>query len=263
MAATTSCNATPAAHKRSAYIWFGKFKRWPQLWFATPRHLHNIGQHIFGLENFKDGRNYDLQRNATCATLVNIYLVWKILKMAAATSCNAMPPAQAGRYLVWMRSSRVVRSSDSQCRRSNCPGFDPSILRHSEIWGAADETVLNIVHIKNYFVGNKRWPPLPLATTPHSITMLLTTRLKSNTCLNLFFVHSKIGCHYSLQYHALWVAIWHFFLNGCQHVFCTKLGLFDMEKFYKNNPIWYPAHISIRRTCEMGKILSSTTVFFW
>ncbi len=26
---------------------------------------------------------------------------------------------------------RVVRASDSQCRSRNCPGFDPSILRHS------------------------------------------------------------------------------------------------------------------------------------
>ncbi len=32
-----------------------------------------------------------------------------------------------------MRSSRVVRASDSQCRSRNCPGFDPSILRHSGI----------------------------------------------------------------------------------------------------------------------------------
>ncbi len=32
-----------------------------------------------------------------------------------------------------MRFSRVVRASDSQCRRRNCPGFDPSILRHSGI----------------------------------------------------------------------------------------------------------------------------------
>ncbi len=44
-----------------------------------------------------------------------------------------------------MRSSQVVRASDSQCRSRNCPGFDPSILRHSGIWGAADEAVLNIV----------------------------------------------------------------------------------------------------------------------
>jgi hypothetical protein len=35
----------------------------------------------------------------------------------------------------WMRSSRVWMSNE----------FDPSILRHSGIWGAADETVLNNV----------------------------------------------------------------------------------------------------------------------
>jgi hypothetical protein len=45
---------------------------------------------------------------------------------------------------LWKRSSRVVRASD--CR--NCPGFDPSILRHSGIWGATDEAVLNKVYIK-------------------------------------------------------------------------------------------------------------------
>jgi len=47
-----------------------------------------------------------------------------------------------------MRPSRVVKESDSQCRSRNCPGSDPSILRHSGIWGAADEAVLNIVHEK-------------------------------------------------------------------------------------------------------------------
>ncbi len=30
--------------------------------------------------------------------------------------------------------------------KSQQSGFDPSILRHSEIWGAADEAVLNKVH---------------------------------------------------------------------------------------------------------------------
>ncbi len=47
-----------------------------------------------------------------------------------------------------MRSSRVVRASENQCRSRNCPGFDPSILRHSGIWGAEDEAVLYIVHKK-------------------------------------------------------------------------------------------------------------------
>jgi hypothetical protein len=36
----------------------------------------------------------------------------------------------------------------SKCRSCNCPGFDPSILRHSGIRGAADEAALNIVHKK-------------------------------------------------------------------------------------------------------------------
>jgi hypothetical protein len=60
MAATTPCNATPPAHGRSAYIWFGKFKRWPPLPLETPSHLHNNAQHIFGLENLKDGRQPQL-----------------------------------------------------------------------------------------------------------------------------------------------------------------------------------------------------------
>ncbi len=48
-----------------------------------------------------------------------------------------------------MRSSRVGRASDCQCRSRNIPGFDPSILRHNRVWGAADEAVLIQVHIKN------------------------------------------------------------------------------------------------------------------
>ncbi len=49
-----------------------------------------------------------------------------------------------------MRSSLVVRASDCQCTKCCCngPGFDPSIRRHSGIWGAADEAVLNTVRTK-------------------------------------------------------------------------------------------------------------------
>jgi hypothetical protein len=42
----------------------------------------------------------------------------------------------------------VVKAADCQCQSRNSPGFDSSILRHSGIWGAADEAVLNIVHRK-------------------------------------------------------------------------------------------------------------------
>ncbi len=34
-----------------------------------------------------------------------------------------------------MRSSRVARASYCQCRRRNSPGFDPSNLQYSGIWG--------------------------------------------------------------------------------------------------------------------------------
>jgi hypothetical protein len=50
-----------------------------------------------------------------------------------------------------MRSSLVVRASDCQCTSCNGPGFDPIIRRHSGIWGAADEAVLNIVRTKRIF----------------------------------------------------------------------------------------------------------------
>ncbi len=66
-----------------------------------------------------------------------------------------MNPVGTGSYLCHfvaidkLRSSLVVRASESRYRGRNCPGFDPSILRHNEIWGAADEAMLNIVHKKN------------------------------------------------------------------------------------------------------------------
>ncbi len=41
-----------------------------------------------------------------------------------------------------MKSIRVLRAAGSQWRSRNGPGFDLSILRHSEIWGAADKAVL-------------------------------------------------------------------------------------------------------------------------
>ncbi len=53
----------------------------------------------------------------------------------------------------WGKSSRVVRASDCQCKRRNTPGFNPSILRHNIIWGAADKAVLNKVHLLNCELG--------------------------------------------------------------------------------------------------------------
>ncbi len=56
---------------------------------------------------------------------------------------------------------RVVRAS-GQCQSCNSPGFDPSILQYREIWGAADDAVLNNVQ------KTKKWknPPLKKSLCP-------------------------------------------------------------------------------------------------
>ncbi len=46
-----------------------------------------------------------------------------------------------------------------QLQVCNGPGFDPSIRRHSGIWGAPDEALLNIVRKKAYYVKKARLFP--------------------------------------------------------------------------------------------------------
>jgi hypothetical protein len=88
---------------------------------------------------------------------------------------SLQPPRQYLAPHPRMRSSLVVRASDCQCTSCNGPGFDPSIRRHSGIWGAADETVLNIVQKKKkkspkkYLKKKKKY----LAPTCHLSTLNL------------------------------------------------------------------------------------------
>jgi hypothetical protein len=46
----------------------------------------------------------------------------------------------------WGLAECMVTESACQCQSRNSPGFDPSILRRSGIWGTADEALLNKVH---------------------------------------------------------------------------------------------------------------------
>jgi hypothetical protein len=85
--------------------------------------------------------------------------------------------------LVRMRSSLVVRASDCQCTSCNGPGFDPSIRRHSGIWGAADETVLNIVQTKRkkspkkYLKKKKKILNVPSKAFYPNLSWLLGTKM--------------------------------------------------------------------------------------
>ncbi len=76
--------------------------------------------------------------------------------MRSSLVCMISSLAWARSSPVWMRSSLVVWPSDCQCRS---PGFDPRILRHTGIWRAADEAVLNKVHRKK----SQKSPCLPIA----------------------------------------------------------------------------------------------------
>ncbi len=71
-----------------------------------------------------------------------------------------------------MRSSWVVGASNSQCRSRNCPGFDPSMLRHSGIWGVADEVVS---YIKRK---NPKNPPLKNIHVPR----VALPKIRENSC---------------------------------------------------------------------------------
>jgi hypothetical protein len=66
-----------------------------------------------------------------------------------------IPKRTEAKFLFWMRSSLLVRASDCQCTCCNGSGIDPSIRRHSGIWGAADEAVLNILWKKKIL---SLWP---------------------------------------------------------------------------------------------------------
>ncbi len=65
-----------------------------------------------------------------------------------------------------MRSRLVIKASDCQCRIRNSPGFDPSILRHSRIWGAADEAVLKTVPVHRKIKNPKKFPPVKFIPNP-------------------------------------------------------------------------------------------------
>ncbi len=78
-----------------------------------------------------------------------------------------------------MRSSRVVRASfDCQCQSRNSPGvYDPSILRYSEIWGAADETELKGQCHENFCFRFYSWFIFPQA--PENFIMIISKFLKN------------------------------------------------------------------------------------
>ncbi len=78
--------------------------------------------------------------------LIPLYSHWSIpLKYQRVEQLFSSKSSLGDKEIIRMRSSLVVRASDCQGTSCNGPRFDPSIRRHSGIFGAADEAALNTV----------------------------------------------------------------------------------------------------------------------
>ncbi len=105
----------------------------------------------------------------------------------------------------WMTSSRVVWASGCQCQCRNSLGFDPSILRHSGIWEAANEAVLNNVHKKEK---NPMKAPLRLYVNmdPGSSYLIIFCRVFTINMVYLLYLLYSTLIH-SPSHHILTVSV--------------------------------------------------------
>ncbi len=103
------------------------------------------------LKNSSEQQKLPKTRSLLWNCLASILLIVCIFRLVNYSVHTLIRKSQRNFLISWdcIRCSRVVRASGCQCQSHNSPGFDPSVLRHSGIWGAADEAVLNNVHPKN------------------------------------------------------------------------------------------------------------------
>jgi hypothetical protein len=126
------------------------------------------------------------------------------------------------RITLWMRYSRVFRASDSQCRSRNCPGFNPSILRYSRIWGAADKTVLNTV----------KKSPLKKHTIPYRLVGFEKKK-------KIFYFPSYTDIQYHAQYIKLYIYNSFFYWRArvCWPLLCLgRPFCIFYERYLDSNP---------------------------
>ncbi len=69
------------------------------------------------------------------------------LHLSVNTACTGTCTLQT--KCTYLDLAEWLWASDCQCRSRNSPGLDPSILRHSGIWGVADEAVMKKAHKKS------------------------------------------------------------------------------------------------------------------
>jgi hypothetical protein len=148
-----------------------------------------------------------------------------------------------------MRSSLVIRASDCQCTSCIGPGFNPSIRRHSRIWGAADEAVFNIVRKKE----KKNSPPKTKKSVrkPPAIIrtqVLIEIRSRQNN-INLMRL-CDFWMYFTVRYIFKQFIFWAFSLCRC---------LWNMVESYKS--MLWPRFKPGRTCCSSTNKISRTTRF--
>ncbi len=105
---------------------------------------------------------------------------------------------------VWMRSSWLVRVPGYHCQSRNSPGFNPSILRHSGIWGAADEAVLNNVHKKFFFLNPTSINFCRNQKMKIENIVAVEDKTKAYMKIQLLSGRSNLACFFSAGHKEIW-----------------------------------------------------------
>ncbi len=131
---TLKKNAGRSEFSFKATFWYENFFH---RGYYTWRKYSNISDGFFSLIQLFAVRLCVFFFDARCEGLVSLYSI-----LSGVFLCTLFNSASSAASQIadshWVKCIRLVRASDSQCRSRNCPGFDPRILRHSGIWGAAD-----------------------------------------------------------------------------------------------------------------------------
>ncbi len=142
-----AAGTVPAKHREN--IWFGKEKHGNSWWWHLFTFLVFIGKNTKGNIRFRNEKQaafldediqllfYLLLFTKVCHRGI-VLRIWVILIVWSFRWSYAI---QYSVHRVDEIYSRAVRASGRQCRSRNCPDFATRILRHSGIWGAADEAV--------------------------------------------------------------------------------------------------------------------------
>ncbi len=220
-----------------------------------------LSEGIIGTDRTKrgGGGRWTESFSRACALLDSCWI--RLHKGRAWVNIDTTLTLPSFRYEVW-DLAEWLEKSDSQCRSRNCPGFDPSVLRHSGK-GAADESVLNKVL-------KKKIPKNPLYLSGIVLRWRLVLHLiltRNKILLSTFscasFLHSFFSL-FAFSFHAFPI-LFSPFPNSCLHplriplssFFYSILILFTFLSAFLSHPLYIPFSSSLSHVTEKSFLFSS------